>query len=203
MNAPDRPSTLRKISGLPNHPSRIRDSVLVIIDAQKTYTKGVMKLEGVEEAITECQKLLQRFRALNRPVFHIRHDAGPGSPYDVSTDIGQIVEALSPIDSEKIITKNYPNAFVATQFDDLIEETRCTNLIIVGFMSHMCVDSTARGAFGLGYHSTIVASATATRSLPSPYKDKVISAEQIQLAALASLADLPSVVVANVTDVPD
>ena len=195
--------TIRDIAGLSNEASSISDSALVIIDAQNTYTEGVMKLDGMESALSECKHLLDRFRKADRPVFHIRHDAGAGTPYDVNVRIGQIADIVAPEGEEAVITKNYPNSFVQTELDDLIKKTGTSNLILVGFMSHMCVNSTARGAFNLGYNPTVVASATATRSLPSKVSGKDVPSEQVQEAALAALSDLPSAVVASGADVPD
>ncbi|MGI1671837.1 MAG: cysteine hydrolase [Neptuniibacter sp.] len=194
---------MRDLAGLGNEASSINDSALVIIDAQNTYCEGVMKLDGVDEALNECKKLLDRFRAAGRPVFHIRHDAGPGTPYDVSAPIGQIADIVAPIEGEAVITKNYPSSFVQTELDGLLKQADVSNLILTGFMSHMCVNSTARGAFSLGYNPTVVASATATRALPSKVTGKDVPSEQVHEAALAALSDLPSAVVASVTDVPD
>lgn len=196
-------TTIRDLAGLGNEASSINDSALVIIDAQNTYCEGIMKLDGVEEALSECKKLLGRFRAAGRPIFHIRHDAGPGTPYDVSAPIGQIADIVAPIEGEAVITKNYPSSFVQTELDELLKQADVSNLILTGFMSHMCVNSTARGAFSLGYNPTVVASATATRALPSKVTGKDVPSEQVHEAALAALSDLPSAVVASVTDVPD
>ena len=196
-------TTIRDIAGLGNASSAISDSALIIIDAQNTYTEGVMKLDGIEVALLECRKLLDRFRAAGRPIFHVRHDAGPGTPYDVSDRIGQIIDSVAPIENEPVITKNYPNSFVQTELDSLLKQTKTTKLILAGFMSHMCVNSTARGAFNLGYSPTVVASATATRALPSKITGNVVPAQDVHEAALAALSDLPSVVVASVDDVPD
>ncbi|MFW1677371.1 cysteine hydrolase family protein [Pontibacter sp. JAM-7] len=196
-------TTLRDLVGLGNTATPISDSALVIIDAQNTYCEGIMKLDGVEAALEECKTLLARFRQAGRPIFHIQHDAGPGTPYDVSSHIGQITEAVTPLADETVITKNYPNSFTQTELDALLKQAGVANLILVGFMSHMCVNSTARGAFSLGYNPTVVASATATRSLPSKVTGQALPAEQIQEVALAALSDLPSAVVPSSADVPD
>jgi len=196
-------STIRDIAGLGHQASAISDSALVIIDAQHTYREGIMKLEGVEAALDECKNLLERFRAAGRPIFHIQHDAGVGTPYDVTAPIGQIADIVAPTGNELVITKNYPNAFAQTELDDLLKKAGINNLILVGFMSHMCVNSTARGAFTLGYQPTVVASATATRALPSKVTNQDVPAAQVHEAALAALSDLPSVVVPSVSDVPD
>ena len=62
--------------------------------------------------------------------------------------------------------KQYPNSFVQTDLDEQLKAVGASNLVIAGFMTHMCVNSTARGAFNLGYAPTVVAAATATRALP-------------------------------------
>ncbi|PCJ31711.1 MAG: cysteine hydrolase [Gammaproteobacteria bacterium] len=195
--------TIRDIAGLSNESSPISNSALIIIDAQNTYTEGVMKLEGMNSALIECKKLLNRFRSAGRPIFHIQHDAGEGTPYDINDRIGQIIDIVSPLNGEAVITKNYPNSFVQTELDELLKQADISNLILVGFMSHICVNATANGAFSLGYTPTVVASATATRALPSKVTGKVLPSEQVKEVALASLSDLPSAVVASVEDVPD
>ena len=195
--------TIRDIAGLGDASTAISDSALVIIDAQNTYWEGVMKLEGMEKALQEGRVLLDRFRKACRPVFHIRHDAGPGSPYDVTSPIGKIVDLLTPAQGEPVITKNYPNSFAGTELETLVKKAETKNLILVGFMSHMCVNSTARGAFSLGLNPTVVASATATRALPYKVTGEVIPASVLNAAALAALGDLPAAIVGTPENVPD
>ena len=110
---------------------------------------------------------------------------------------------VAPVDGEPVITKNFPNSFTQTNLGDQLKAADVQNLILAGFMSHMCVNSTARGAFSLGYNPTVVASATATRALPSRASGKTVPSEQVQEAALTALSDLPSTVVPSVADVPD
>lgn len=196
-------STLRDLVGLSNSASPISSSALIIVDAQNTYREGIMKLEGVEAALEECQQLLRRFRAAKRPVFHIQHNAGPGTPYDISAPIGEIAEPVAPTEGEPVVVKQLPNSFANTDLDNRLKAAGVKDLIIVGFMSHMCINSTARGAFSLGYNPTVVASATATRALPSKVTGQTIDPAILNDAALAALSDLPSAVVPSVAEVPD
>jgi nicotinamidase-related amidase len=193
-------TTLREIVGIGQQPAALSDSALIMIDCQNTYRKGVMQLTGVEEALKEAQKLLHMARDLKIPIFHIQHDAGPGSPYDVNAEIGAIAEEVAPIAGESVITKNYPNAFVLTDLDTQLKATGAKNIVLAGFMTHMCINSTAHGGFNLGYSSTVVASATATRPLEGP-NGKVISAQEVQDAAIASTRDLYAAIVNCVADI--
>ena len=194
--------TLRDVAGLGHQPSGIKQSALIMIDCQNTYREGVMQLDGVEPALEEARRLLDRARSLGIPVLHIQHDAGPGSPYDVRAPIGQIADVVAPIAGEPVITKNYPNSFVETDLHERLRKLGINNLVLAGFMTHMCVNSTARGAFNLGYRPTVVAGATATRALPGA-TGGVVPAKALQEASLATLGDLFAVIVPKSADLPD
>ena len=195
-------TTLRQLTGQPAKPARLSESALIIVDAQNTYRSGVMQLTDIEPALEQCARLLARARALNIPVVHIQHDAGPGTPYDVNAEIGAIIDSLAPAAGEAVVLKNYPNSFVNTDLDARLKAASIKNLVVAGFMTHMCINSTARGAFNLGYGVTVPAAATATRPLPAP-DGSVVSAERLQAAALAALGDLFAVVVPDETAIPD
>lgn len=192
---------MRALSGLPLTPAGLDESVLVMIDCQNTYTHGVMELEGVDAALDEAAELLDRARSAGIPVIHIQHDDGAGSLYDIHGETGAIVDRVAPRDDEPIVVKNYPNAFVQTELSDRLESLGVQNLVLAGFMTHMCVNSTARGAFNLGYAPTVVAAATATRALPG-LDQETVPASAIQAASLAGIADLFAVVVPKAADIP-
>ncbi|QZT55561.1 cysteine hydrolase family protein [Mycolicibacterium austroafricanum] len=194
--------TLRSLSGLPLKPVSLADSALVLIDCQNTYTYGVMELEGVQTALDEAAALLDRARTAGIPVIHIQHDDGPGSPYDITAEIGAIVDRVAPRGDEPVVVKNYPNSFVQTDLDERLKAVDASNLVLAGFMTHMCVNSTARGAFNLGYAPTVVAAATATRALPGVGGEDVPAAV-VHSASLAAVADLFAVVVPAAQDIPD
>ena len=195
-------TTLRDLKGLGHTPSSLSESALIMIDCQNTYREGIMKLEGVEHALEEGKKLLDRARAKGIPIFHIRHDSGPGSPYDIHDHIGAIADIVAPIEGEPVITKNFPNSFVQTDLDEQLKAKGVKNIILAGFMTHMCVNSTAHGGFNLGYAPTVVASATASRPLQAA-NGKVLSAQEVHDGALASTRDFYAAVADSVADLPD
>ena len=192
-------TTLRELMGLGHEPCQLKDAALILIDCQNTYREGVMKLTGVEEALQEARKLLDRARELKIPVIHIMHDAGEGTPYDVKAPIGAIADIVAPIEGESVVTKQFPNSFVQTDLDEQLKGLGITNIVLAGFMTHMCVNSTAHGGFNLGYAPTVVASATASRPLEAA-DGKVLTAEQVHDGALASTRDLYAAVVDSVDE---
>jgi nicotinamidase-related amidase len=161
-----------------------------------------MELEGVQAALDEAATLLERARSAGIPIIHVQHSDGPGSLYDIEGESGAIVTRVAPREGEAVVVKQYPNSFVETDFDEKLKAVGAGNLVIAGFMTHMCVNSTARGAFNHGYAPTVVAAATATRSLPG-VSGEPVSAAAMQSASLAGMADLFAVVVAGGAGIPD
>jgi nicotinamidase-related amidase len=193
--------TLRELASLPSAPAALADSTLVLIDCQRTYTQGVMELDGVAAALEEAAVLLARARSAGIPIIHVQHDDGPGSLYDIEGESGAIVPLVAPRAGEPVVVKQYPNSFVETELDERLKSLGASNLVLAGFMTHMCVNSTARGAFNLGYAPTVVAAATATRSLRGVAGEPVPS-EVMQSASLAAMADLFAVVVPGASSIP-
>lgn len=186
-------TTLRQLNGLDDAPAVLADSTLVLVDYQNTYTTGVMELAGWERALDAAADLLARARAAGSPVIHIINDGGEGSPYDIREHIGQIHEKVAPIDGEPVVVKQVPDGFVDTDLGARVAEAGRQDLVIAGFMTHMCVQFTAQGAFLAGQRPTVVAEACATRELP--VAGSQVPAAQVHEAALGTIADLFGVVV--------
>jgi nicotinamidase-related amidase len=195
------PTTLRAMSGMPSAAASLADSTLILIDCQNTYTRGVLELDGVEAALDQAAELLDRARSAGIPVIHVQQGGEAGSPYDIRAEIGAIVGRVAPREGEPVVVKSYPNSFVETDLDERLRAGSARNLLLAGFMTHMCVNSTARGAFSLGYAPTVVAAATATRDLPGPAG--TVSAPALQAASLAAIADLFGIVVPDTAATPD
>ena len=98
------------------------------------------------------------------------------------------MESLAPIAGEPVIEKTLPNAFAGTDLQARLEATGRKNLVLAGFMTHMCISSTARAALDLGYRTTIDADSCATRDLPDG-RGGAIAAAAIHDVVLAELSD--------------
>ncbi|MFE9793015.1 isochorismatase family protein [Streptomyces goshikiensis] len=183
-------TTLRDVIGLGNQLPRLADSTLIMIDFQNTYRTGVMALEGAEAALAAGARLLAAARAAGAPVVHVVNDGGENTPYDIRAEIGAISAEVAPVAGEPVVVKELPNAFHGTDLEKTLRELGSgTELVLAGFMTHMCVTFTAQGAFSLGYRPTVVAEATATRPLASP-DGTVVTAAALQTAALTAIGDL-------------
>ncbi|MCX5180729.1 isochorismatase family protein [Streptomyces virginiae] len=190
-------ATLRDLSGLDGNPASPAAATLILIDYQNTYTRGVMELTGWEAALDAGAALLDRARAAGAKVIHVINDGGEGSPYDIRAEIGRIHPRVAPVEGEVVVVKTVPNGFVETDLGDHVDASGHKDVILAGFMTHMCVTFTAEGAFLRGNRPTVVADACATRPLRTAVAE--VSAEQLHHAALATIADLYGVVVPSVS----
>ncbi|GHC45547.1 isochorismatase family protein [Streptomyces flavofungini] len=193
MTAAAKPSaTLRQVIGLEAELPRLADTTLVLIDYQNTYTTGVMELEGAKEALAAGARLLAAARAAEIPVIHVVNDGGEGTPYDIRAEIGAVCDEVAPVDGEPVVVKQFPNSFHETRLEEVLRELGVeagAELVLAGFMTHMCVTFTAQGAFNLGYRPTVVAEATATRTLADT-DGTALPAAALHTAALATIGDL-------------
>jgi nicotinamidase-related amidase len=188
MNA-TMPQTLLQLRGLVLAPARLSEAALVIIDAQGEYRSGRMALPGIDAAAERIADLLERARAAGTPIFHVTQAGQPGTLFDPETACGAILPEATPGTGEPVIVKKLPNAFAGTELHEHLQRTGRRNLVLAGFMTHMCVGATARAALDLGYQSTVPSDATATRALPSHDGAAPIPAETVHRIALAELAD--------------
>ncbi len=176
-------------------PPEIGEAALVIIDAQDEYGPGGrLELPGLPAALDRIEDLLSRAREKGATIVHVVHRGNAGGLFDPATG-GKVLSQVTPMPGEKIVDKTLPNSFAGTDLEEHLRNLGNPPLILVGFMTHMCVSSTARAALDLGLSTTIAADATATRPLPSPLQDKPISAHDLQRASLAAMADRFSLVI--------
>ena len=197
------PSTLLKLGGGQFGTLDWSNCVLVLIDFQNEYVDGAMPLgQAGAKATANAQLLLNKARDKKVPIFYIAHHGEEnGSVFDPLSSKVNIVDELQVLDDDKKIVKKHPNAFYNTELAKLIKATGKQQILFTGFMSHMCVSSSVRAAFDLGFENFVCHDACATRDLPSikdaNIKEETISAATMHTTAMAALQDRFATLVAT------
>jgi nicotinamidase-related amidase len=160
---------------------------LILIDIQNEYFEnGALKLVHPVPASEKARKLLERFREQNLPIVHIQHISPAGAPFFIEgTDGVEIHDNVKPKDGEKVFVKQFPNSFRDTGLLEYLKSNDITELVIVGMMTHMCIDATTRAAFDYGFSCTVIGDACATRDLE--IKNEKVKAIDVHNANLAAL----------------
>ncbi|MBN1617262.1 MAG: cysteine hydrolase [Spirochaetales bacterium] len=127
---------------------------LVLIDIQNDYfPQGRYPLKGMKKAVRVAAALLDAWRKDNRPVVHVRHiNIQPGATFFLPGTAGAEIHSLVvPLPGETVFEKNYPNSFRQTGLDEWLKKEGITTVHIAGAMTNMCIDTTVRAGFDLGY----------------------------------------------------
>lgn len=162
---------------------------IVVVDLQNEYLPtGKLPLVGLESALTNAAHIISSARAKGELLIHVRHEvAAPDAPVFVPGSDGVlIIPAVAPIAGEPVVLKNHPNSFRDTGLKQMLDEQGVTELVVMGAMSHMCVEATTRAAADFGYPVTVVHDACATMDLA--FGAEVVPAAQVHATAMAALA---------------
>jgi nicotinamidase-related amidase len=181
--------TLLQLAGANLTPPALSEATVIVIDAQREYVDGRLPLPGGRPALANIARLLEAARAAGAPIVHVRHKGKPGGLFDPEQVNFQLADEAAAADGEAIVDKGLPNAFAGTDLAGRLEKAGRKRLVIAGFMTHMCVSSTARAALDLGYQATVLGDACATRDLPRSDGNGVHAAADLHEAELAALAD--------------
>jgi nicotinamidase-related amidase len=163
-------------------------TALILIDIQNDYFPGGrMELFGSIQAASAAARVLAEFRRQSWSVYHVKHiSRQAGATFFLPETAGaEIHEAVRPLPNEPVITKHFPNSFRETDLLDRLRAGRNSQLLICGMMSHMCVDSTVRAAFDLGFNCIVTQDACATRELD--FNGITVSAPQVHASYMAAL----------------
>lgn len=183
-------SILGKTQESPNNIIKTNNDMkqaLIIIDIQNDYFEGgKYPLFHSEEAASKAKWVLEECREKGIPVIHVEHVNPKGALFFEKNTRGvEIHNSVKPLANEVIVVKHFPNSFKDTTLQQELNRLNVDKLIIVGMMTHMCIDTTVRAAKDLGYDCILVGDACATRDLI--YEDQLVKAEDVQVAFLSAL----------------
>jgi nicotinamidase-related amidase len=167
--------------------SDTRESALLIVDMQigmSWPSSGVRNNVGAEAAIAS---LLAAWRARGAPIVHIRHiSRTPGSPFWPGQPGVEFQPSLAPLDSEHVVEKNVPDAFINTGLERWLRVRGIASVVIVGVSTNNSVEATARTAGNLGLEAYVVSDATFAFA-KSDFDGNARSAQEVHAMALANL----------------
>ncbi len=162
---------------------------ILVVDLQNDYfPAGKLPLVGIEAAADNAARVIATARASGDEIIHIRHEfTQPDAPFFAPGSQGAAIHAsVRPIENEPIILKNHANSFREAELKQLLDARGIEDVLVVGAMSHMCIDATTRAAADFGYTATVLHDACATRNLE--FGGRVVPAAEVHAAFMAALA---------------
>jgi nicotinamidase-related amidase len=129
-------------------------TALIVIDVQKEYQSGgALAIAGFDKAGANIKKLLAWAREGHADVLHVRHisAAWDSSSFRANTPGIEFAPGFEPREGEPVFTKTLPSAFSDRRFKQTLACGGYGRLVLCGFMSFMCCDTTSREAFHRGW----------------------------------------------------
>ena len=165
-------------------------AALLMIDVQREYFAegGPLLIPDGPMVLARLRDLLEDYREANMPIVHVRHEEAAGAP--VFAADGKLIETMPevvPRHIEPVVTKHSPGAFTDTELRAVLTQQGARTVVIAGFMTHMCCDTTARQAQERGMNVIFLTDGTATRNLT--LGDRTVGYLDVQAATLAAQAD--------------
>jgi nicotinamidase-related amidase len=119
---------------------------LVIIDMQNgsfVPNRSTFDTEGV---ISRINKLSDYFRAEKNPVIFIQHNGTKENCYIPDSNDWQILQALKRVSGDITIQKEANDSFYRSDLQQVLVKNKIDELIITGYATDFCVDTTIRSA---------------------------------------------------------
>ncbi len=151
-----------------------RDTALLLIDVQTgvnvlQHWGGLSGRRNNPGAEDNMRSLLNEFRANDLPVAFTRHDSREdASPLKLSLDTGAQIDGLEPADNDIVVVKDVNSGFVGTSLEIQLRRAGIRRLVVVGFFTNFCVETTVRMAGNMGFDVYLVEDACATTNRVGP-----------------------------------
>jgi nicotinamidase-related amidase len=148
-------------------------TALLLIDVQQGMFMLSRPLYQGQQVVERIASLLERARREKVPIFHVRHNGGPGHILERETAGWQFHPLATPQTHEPVVDKEHSSCFQDTALHQRLQTLQIDKLVIAGMQTEYCVDSACRAAAALGYRSVLVSDGHTT------FDTSVLSAAQI------------------------
>ncbi|WP_417734499.1 cysteine hydrolase family protein [Rosistilla oblonga] len=164
-------------------------TALIVVDLQNDYFPGgKWELDGVEAAAVNAARIVAAVREAGGLVVHVRHEfPTQDAPFFAPGSEGAETHAsVLPAAKEPVVVKQQINSFRDTELKAILDKAGVESVLVVGAMSHMCIDAVVRAAGDFGYACTVAHDACATLELE--FQGTKIPANYVHGAFMAALA---------------
>ncbi len=164
---------------------------LLLIDVQREYftRDGPLCIPDGPAVLGRLAGLLGTARQVGVPVIHVQHhEAADSGVFATGTTAVETMDEVRPAEGEPLIVKHLPGSFDGTSLDEALADAGARTVVVGGFMTHMCCDTTAREAHARGFDVVFLSDGTATRALEGP-DGRTIPHDAVHAATLAAQAD--------------
>ena len=137
-------------------------NALLLIDIQNGMFSEDNPVYKSEHLLDTIEHLLTQARQTNTPILYIQHEAPKGKTLERGASGWFIHPRVQPTPDDIIIHKKTPDSFHETCLNQKLKDMQVEHLYLAGIQTELCLDTTCRRAFSLGYEVTLVTDAHST-----------------------------------------
>ena len=144
-----------------------QNTALLVIDAQEgikdtSYYGGERGRRNNPSAEENIISILNNWRKEKKPVVFTQHDSREEkSPLKLSLKTGQQLPNISPLPNDIVIKKDVNSGFIGTSLELNLRRIKIQRLLVLGFFTNCCIETTVRMAGNLGFDTYLVHDACA------------------------------------------
>lgn len=169
-------------------------SALIVIDVQRALFETSPPPFEAAQVVERINALATRARAVGVPVIYVQHES-PGSDLAHGEPGWDLDTRLAPAANDFRVRKTTPDSFLRTDLAQVLEKLGAKQLVVCGYATEFCVDTTVRRAAGLGLPVTVAADAHTTHDKPHAGGGQIRAHHNATLPAISSFG-------VNITAVP-
>lgn len=159
---------------------------LLVIDVQNEYFTGKLPIsypQGSLERITQAMDAAQQAEI---PLVVIQHSApqADSATFRRQSAAWELHPVLAKYTPALRLEKSFPGSFTGTALETWLRDNGITTVVISGYMTQMCCDTTARQAMHLGFDVEFLSDATGTLAFTN--SAGAVSAEELHRAILVT-----------------
>jgi nicotinamidase-related amidase len=147
---------------------------LLIIDMQNAgFPEGLFRYDA-DGVIQRINQLATAMRKAGNKVLFIQHDGTKENAYIPGTGDWVIIPSLHQKEGDIYIGKTANDAFYKSALETTLDDLGIKELIITGWATDYCVDTTVRSALARDYYITVASDAHTCGNRPHLDADKII-----------------------------
>jgi len=142
-------------------------TALLLVDVQKgvnevKYYGGPSGKRNNHSAEENMRCLLTEWRRLGKRVAFTRHNSREiNSPLKLDLETGNQIEGLEINGSDIVVEKDVNSGFIGTSLELELRRRGINRLVVMGFYTNYCIETTVRMAGNLGFDTYLVHDACA------------------------------------------
>lgn len=153
---------------------------LVVIDVQNEYINGRFRIEypAVKDSLPNIEQAMDFAYDKGMPIVVVQHVLPADAPIFAQGSAGvALYPGIAARHRDELITKTLPSCFTGTGLGAWLDRLSIDTLVLVGYMTHNCDDSTTREAMHRGYQVELLHDATGSL----PYVNRAGSATAAEI----------------------